>query len=225
MEFTLDRSLNAAANLRAGSTEGTETASLRALFHDMTNQLVTFSCMLEAVDADAGMAAGTRAQVTTMRAQTSRMLAVLRDSVDPHMRPAMVEVRGLVREVAVVANTRRLATVTAHSDGERWLRTHPAALWRVLANVVDNAVRAAGADGHVSVTVRDEPLATLVEVVDDGPGFGNAASGTASLGLHIAANLVERCCGNIAVLPADPHGVRVVLEFPDLTADQRGGRI
>ncbi len=50
----------------------------------------------------------------------------------------------------------------------------PALLWRVLTNVVDNAARAAGPSGRVGVTVgsgRAAPRAAI-EVIDDGPGFG-----------------------------------------------------
>jgi signal transduction histidine kinase len=234
MEFMLEGPVDAAESRHADDTDA---AALRALFHDIANHLVTFSCMLEAVDRDFGMSAQfpvARSHVSMMRTQTARMLALLKDSVDQGMQPAVVEVRSLVREVASAANARRLAAVTMDSGGERWLRTYPAALFRAVANIVDNAVRAAGENGHVAVALHDGPGTALIEVTDDGPGFGNIESGTASLGLRIAANLIEKCSGQVTVLPARPQGVRAVLEFPDLTGvatkttgdayDRRGDR-
>lgn len=230
MEFMLGGPVDAAER----QCDDTDAAALRALFHDLANHLATFSCMLEAVDSDFGMSPAARSHVALMRSQTARMLALLKDSVDRGMRPAPVEVHSLVREVVSVAMTRRLAVVimepgsSGGSGGERWLRTYPAALWRAVANIVDNAVRAAGTNGHVTVTVRDEPGTVLIEVTDDGPGFGKIAAGTASLGLEIAENLTEKCGGKITVLPAHPQGVRALLEFPDLpgdVTDNRGDRV
>ncbi|HEX2301697.1 MAG TPA: hypothetical protein VHH34_24865, partial [Pseudonocardiaceae bacterium] len=51
---------------------------------------------------------------------------------------------------------------------------------------------------------------------DDGPGFGKGPAGTASLGLGITSSLIEQCGGRVEVLSAQPHGVRVRLEFQDL---------
>ena len=67
-------------------------------------------------------------------------------------------------------------------------------LWRALANVVDNATRAAGQAGRVEVVI-GQASQTVIDVIDDGPGFGNGPPGTASLGLQvvdIAARILRR---------------------------------
>lgn len=215
MEFILGGPVGAVENQR--NADAADSAALRALFHDVANHMVTFSCLLEAIDADFGLSPAGRSHVSMMRAQTARMLALLKDSVDQGMRPTMVEVHGLVREVVSAADTRGPAAVTMDAAGERWLRTYPAALWRVVANIVDNAVRAAGTNGHVVVTVHDGQRIVRIDVVDDGPGFGKVRGGTASLGLEIAAGLTEKCCGNLTIVPVQPRGVRVSMNFPDLT--------
>jgi signal transduction histidine kinase len=125
-------------------------------------------------------------------------------------------VRELVGEIVSMAGARGQATVTLHDGDERWLRTYPAALWRVVANIVDNAVRAADRGGRVEISVHGRPPDVVIEVVDNGPGFGNGPAGTAALGLSIAVALAGQCEGTVTVLPAAPHGVRVRLEFPDL---------
>ncbi|HEY2764379.1 MAG TPA: sensor histidine kinase [Pseudonocardiaceae bacterium] len=157
------------------------------------------------------------------------MLTLLKDAVEQDLQPEPVEVRALIGEIVSVANARRLATVTMQpgtmqagmmqAGTQRWLCTRPAALWRAVANVVDNAVRAAGPAGRVEVHVHDEAPNVVIEVIDDGPGFGRAPAGAASLGLGIVASLTRQCGGKLDVMTAHPHGVRVRLEFRDLGSE------
>lgn len=162
------------------------------------------------------MSPGLLCHFSVLRTHTARMLHLLRDSMDRQPRPETVEVRALVDEIVSVANARSQATVTMKHGPQRWLCTHPAALWRAVANVVDNAVRAAGPAGEVEISVQDKSPHVVIDVVDDGPGFGQGPPGTASLGLGITTSLANQCGGKVEVLSAQPHGVRVRLEFQDL---------
>lgn len=170
------------------------------------------------------MSASLRCQVSLMRTQTARMLGLLRDSLDREPRPELVEVRALVDEIVSVTNAGHQATVTLTPGPRRWLCTHPAAVWRAVANVVDNAGRAAGPAGEVQIFLHDRASQVVIEVVDDGPGFGAAPAGSASLGLGITASLAAQCGGTVQVLPVLPHGVRVRLQFRDLAAGAAGPR-
>lgn len=192
-----------------------EAAELRALFHDIGNHLAAFSCILEALDESA-MPPALLYYFSMLRTHTARMLFLLRDSMDRTPQPETVEVRALVDEIVSVANARSQATVTMTRGPQRWLCTHPAALWRAVANVVDNAVRAAGPAGEVEISVQDRSPHVVIDVVDDGPGFGKGPAGTGSLGLGITTWLAEQCGGRVEVMSARPHGVRVRLEFQDL---------
>lgn len=171
--------------------------------------------MLEALDESA-MSPALLCHFSVLRRHTARMLQLLRDSMDREPRPEPVEVRALVDEIVSVATARSQATVTMKHGPQRWLCTHPAALWRAVANVVDNAVRAAGPAGEVEISVQDQSPHVVIDVVDDGPGFGKGPAGTASLGLGITTSLAAQCGGRVEVLSAQPHGVRVRLEFRDL---------
>lgn len=201
--------------MRCGHCDCQESADLRAVFHDISNNLLTFSTLLETVDDNLIPDVNQR-HVRMMRTQAARMLTLLKDAVEQDLQPEPVDVRALIGEIVSMADARRLATVTMPPGPQRWLSTRPAALWRAVANVVDNAVRAAGTTGRVEVAVRDESPNVVIEVIDDGPGFGRAPAGTASLGLAIAASLTRQCGGRLDVLTAHPHGVRVRLEFRDL---------
>ena len=88
-------------------------------------------------------------------------------------------------------------------DGQAVLRVSGTLMWRVLANLVDNAVRAAGPDGTVEIRISQE-RDTVIEVVDDGPGFGGGPPGTAGLGLSVVRRLLEAEDGRLEL--AEPAG-------------------
>jgi signal transduction histidine kinase len=94
-------------------------------------------------------------------------------------------------------------------------------LRRALANVLANATRAAGPDGHVKLTERAAENTELIEVVDDGPGFGSMAAGHRSgigIGLQITGQMLAECGGRMEVerLPSSETLVRVLLPvMPD----------
>jgi signal transduction histidine kinase len=107
------------------------------------------------------------------------------------------------------------------------------ALRRVIANIVDNAIKY-GRVAHVRLNVRlSLGRETVVVTVDDeGPGIPadrrqamlepfnrletsrNRATGGAGLGLAVARSLVEAHGGTIDIATAPAGGTRVVVEFP-----------
>jgi signal transduction histidine kinase len=97
------------------------------------------------------------------------------------------------------------AEASAHADG--------LAFWRALRNVVGNAVRAAGPDGRVEVRV--EPVAgwVVVQVDDDGPGFGAAPPGTDSLGLEMVRECAAAWNGHLEIRRGDLGGCCVRLRL------------
>jgi signal transduction histidine kinase len=114
-----------------------------------------------------------------------------------------------------------------------WTRGEPDALRRVVANLVDNAVR--HARSRVSVSAAADGRWAVITVVDDGPGIPEADrdrvferftrlddgrgrdDGGAGLGLAIARELVRRHAGTVdlsdAAGTAEP-GLRVQVRLP-----------
>jgi signal transduction histidine kinase len=100
----------------------------------------------------------------------------------------------------------------------------PVAVRRLLSNLVDNACRAAGTDGEVSIKVRRLRAGAVIEVADSGPGPGAWSESlgipreghvAAGLGLHIVRSIVDVCGGLIEVGPADTlSGSNVVVTLP-----------
>ena len=86
----------------------------------------------------------------------------------------------------------------------------PVLLRRTVSNVLDNAVRAAGPDGTVSVEIQQHDDAVMLAVEDDGPGFGEIPSG-AGLGLSAVARNVIKHGGRMEYGCGQRGGVRVSL--------------
>ncbi len=110
----------------------------------------------------------------------------------------------------------RLATPTriAFTADRAWVRVYRLDLWRGLRNMLDNAVRAAGESGRVEVRVSTDTRWVIVEVEDDGPGFGAGPAGTASLGLSIVRRVAADSGGDLEIRDGAPGGCRVRLLLP-----------
>jgi len=75
----------------------------------------------------------------------------------------------------------------------------PMSLRRALVNVLENAVHAAGPEGHVVVSARrEDPGEVRVHVEDDGPGFGAVPSGHL-VGLRSASDELAGSGGRLEV--------------------------
>jgi signal transduction histidine kinase len=94
--------------------------------------------------------------------------------------------------------------------GPVWCLFSPALLRRTFSNVLDNAVRAAGPDGTVSVEIRRRDDGVMLIVEDNGPGFGEIPRG-AGLGLSAVVRNVIRYGGRMEYSRAERGGVRVSL--------------
>jgi signal transduction histidine kinase len=128
-----------------------------------------------------------------------------------------VDLHSLAGQVTQLARIAHEAAVMLRPGPEVQVMASPVLLWRVLTNVVDNAARAAGPAGRVEITVgmlAEPPPRALLQVQDNGPGFGHGPPGAASLGLGVVTRLLESCRGSMEVeAPAD-GGVLVRIVIP-----------
>ncbi|MEJ5943819.1 HAMP domain-containing sensor histidine kinase [Pseudokineococcus basanitobsidens] len=126
------------------------------------------------------------------------------------------------------------AVLDVGASGPAPVRADPDRVGQVLANLLDNAVRAAGPGGRVDVLVGREVDGAVVTVLDDGPGVApqdrervferlvrldearSRDAGGAGLGLPIARG-IARAHGGDVVLRERPDGARgaaAVLRLP-----------
>jgi Signal transduction histidine kinase len=90
----------------------------------------------------------------------------------------------------------------------------PVALSRAVSCVLDNALRAAGPDGHVTVDVTGTGHEIIIQVIDDGPGLGYVPIHN-SLGLTITRALVSACGGGFELKPGIAGGMNARIVLPE----------
>jgi two-component system, OmpR family, sensor histidine kinase TctE len=105
---------------------------------------------------------------------------------------------------------------------------HPLLIREALQNLIDNAIRYAGARSEVTVGVSREGGFGIVQVSDTGPGIPpdmhravferfvratHEGSGC-GLGLAIVKSIVERHAGQVTLTGVDPRGLQVRIALP-----------
>jgi signal transduction histidine kinase len=114
-----------------------------------------------------------------------------------------------------VAAAMQMSTTTRilFSAEEAWAHVDPLAYWRALRNLVGNSVRAAH-NGRVEVHVGPVDGWAVVQIDDDGPGFGAVPPGMASLGLSVVQDLAEAWGGELEIRRGVLGGCCVWLRLP-----------
>ena len=117
----------------------------------------------------------------------------------------------------------------------RTVQLHPALMRLTLRNLLNNALAYAPADTRVQLRISesDEPLALILEVMDQGPGIseellprlfekgsrGNHSRPGAGLGLFIVHSVLQLHQGTVQALPHSPHGTIMRLVIPQGLAE------
>ena len=236
-----------AAEARAlAQTDEMRRALLSAVSHDLRTPL-----------------AGAKAAVSSLRASdvtfspedTSELLATIEESVD-HLsalvgnlldssRLAAGAVRPKLQRTYLVEVVHRAATAVSWVGGPipeiaftfhaMWAYTDGGLLERVLANLIDNAVRHGGGGG-VAVTAESESdndgsARTVIRVIDHGPGIPadrrdqifdafvqggdrNGADGGVGLGLSVAQGFSAAIGGKLGVEQTPGGGTTMVVSLP-----------
>jgi signal transduction histidine kinase len=193
----------------------------RRIRHDIRHELGTIIMLASAVSVADDIGPASRKRVEALLGETRWLDHLLRRLDDCDDRPGQdlpgperVRVDELVGEI--VAGV-RLASIhrVGYSPAPVWAHIDPLALWRAVRNVLDNACRVAAE--HVEVSVACEDGWAVVQVDDDGPGFGGGAGGLASLGLGIVHDLVSGYGGGLEIRRCELGGARVRVALPSAT--------
>ncbi|MGD0927758.1 MAG: ATP-binding protein [Streptosporangiaceae bacterium] len=179
--------------------------------------MTTLSYLVEAVRGDVDLPGDAGSRLELLSLEMSRLLDVIAQEIPVRAGvPAVaeVELRSLAGEVTQLARIAHETSVILEPGPEVTVEASPALLWRVLTNVVDNAARAAGPCGRVGITVSARGDRAVLDVIDDGPGFGQGPPGAASLGLGVVTTLLESCGGALEILAPASDGAHVRILVP-----------
>lgn len=116
----------------------------------------------------------------------------------------------------------------ASSEEPIWIAANPLLMREAIFNIIDNALRYAGAQAVVTVKVTHDQGSAVIEVQDNGPGIAQAdharvferfVRGTETgdgcgLGLPIVKEIIEHHAGQVLLQNVQPRGLRVRVELP-----------
>ncbi len=97
---------------------------------------------------------------------------------------------------------------------EAFVEGDPVAWHRCLYNLIENACRAASDDGKVEVRLCVSDGSIRLSVGDSGPGFGQAVTGRASLGLRTVTEVVESHSGHLELRESPLGGAQLTVVVP-----------
>jgi len=195
----------------------------RQLRHDIRHELATIMLLASLLESAPDVGPDSQQRARQILGET-RWLEKLQQAYDEtfsgRAEVSALEPIRLDLFAAEVVGAIRLSTSTriGLTADETWAHADRLAFWRALRNMVGNAVRAAGPDGHVEVRIERVGGWAVAQVDDDGPGFGAAAPGTESLGLDIVRefaaagdryleirrNCLGGCCALLRMRAAEP---------------------
>lgn len=218
----------------AAAGHGEDVLWRRRLRHDIRHELGTIIMLASAVAVAEDVGDGSRARVEQILGETRWLDHLLRrldeeDGPDkgdcrPLPGPERIRVDDLTAEVVTGM---RLATrqEVCFTGVEAWAHMDPVALWRAVRNVLDNACRVA--QRRVNVRVEVDRGWVVIQVDDDGPGFGavrethpggaadgRPRGGLASLGLGIVHDLISGHGGGLEIRTCEMGGARVRMRLP-----------
>lgn len=197
---------------------------MAALSHDLRTPLTRLRLRLEQLpDAAARSAAN---DVREMDEMIDMTLAVLREQRDAQASEP-VDMASLLQAVADDLAEQGHDVVLADDADVARARAHPAAVRRVVGNLVGNALRY-GARARIGLARRGDLVEVTVD--DDGPGIppdrleqvfepwvrlaGTHERASHGLGLAIARDLAERDGGRLTLANRPEGGLRATLQLP-----------
>lgn len=144
------------------------------------------------------------------------------DEVEAHA--CTLDAGDVVADTWAASRDGRCCAMRLVRDASTPVLADPDGLRRSVRNLIDNAVRAAGPDGHVEVRAGLDGDEVVVEVADDGPGFGQVPA-QEGLGLVTVRRFARRWGGSLHVAESPGGGALVTLRLPRATDSLDSGRI
>ncbi|HEX4883870.1 MAG TPA: XrtA/PEP-CTERM system histidine kinase PrsK [Casimicrobiaceae bacterium] len=205
--------------------------------HDLKNLVAQLSLMLRNAERHRDNPAFQRDMLETVAHVVGRMNALmlqLRTGTTPVENPRPVELGAIARRVVEAKG--RAGAVALALDGDVVALGHEDRLEHVIGHLVQNAIDAVQAGGTMSVAVRRDGAAAVLEVADTGPGmsasfvrdrlfkpFETTKPSGMGIGVYESQQYVASLGGRIDVDSGEGRGTRVVVRLP--AAEMGGGAL
>jgi signal transduction histidine kinase len=133
--------------------------------------------------------------------------------VEEQPRQWLVDLVELVDECVAVVELTHQVSIDTQADDHPVAYGDPVLVRRAVANVLDNASRAAGQSGTVHVRLGQHEGSTWVEVEDHGRGFGRIPPGRGH-GLQIVDRALRSQRGSLEITDGAENGTVVRMRLP-----------
>ena len=179
--------------------------TVRQAAHDLRQPVAAVLALASAALSDESATELVQQRLKQIVTEAHWLSKIINDMLaEPGIPPSAeaVDIGALVRDTVKSEQLISAAQISLQQPDQRprYLMAVGTRLRRALANVLANATRAAGPDGHVEVTEQAQGNTELVEVIDDGPGFGSMAAGhRTGIGLQITGQMLAECGGRMEV--------------------------
>jgi len=219
LNFSRRRALSAVGGpmdgLNVAPPRTVDDAAMRALCHDLIQPLTAIRMLADPhVPSNDERLAGIRHEVAWL---TDLVDSVLGGEREDEQEPLdLMEVTTYA--VSCCAPVVRPA-VRLEGDEPVLVLAPRVELVRALICLLDNAGRAAGPHGRVTVVVSASGPLAVVAVADDGPGLGRLAP-QHSIGLVTVAGVLQGCGGRLQLENGDDGGAVATVELPLLARVQ-----
>lgn len=195
--------------------------ALHGVLHDIGHEITTLNYLVESILSEVSLPLPVRRRALLIEQQTERLQTLIRRTVFGEMLCETVALRPLLEQLVAQADLSNETRVELVPGPSVTLDVDRTALWRILSNLLGNAIRAAGPTGHVDVLIKATAPVTI-EITDDGPGFDGRPVGAGSLGLSTVAQLTSEYGAETVVRTRDPRGTQVEIIFPAGSAEVEG---
>ncbi len=192
--------------------------SLQEICHDMRQPVASVFALAAAVLAEPGLSQAACTRMDEIIKQAEWLADLIQHALHTTVPGAPGSCRSDLLSVANEAVAAECVTWVGEvklvaSAGPVYTAVHPVLLRRMVANLLSNAMRAAGPSGRVTLQVGQEEGSARLCVEDTGPGFGKIQKG---LGLGLAAVLRDaiRHGGRLECGNGTGGGARVSLTLP-----------
>jgi signal transduction histidine kinase len=201
--------------------EDADTLFRRQVGHDMRHELSTIMLLAAGLHGSPDLSDESRARVEQIVIETKWLEKLVRalerdGPLEPPTelgRPSVLRVdllaTDILRPIRMSSPAHLILEARAVS-----VRVDRLGFWRVLRNLIGNAIDAAGPGGRIAVRIHVLDGTAYVDVDDDGPGFAAEKATPSSLGLSIVADLMSTWSGRLTIGRGSLGGCGVRLELP-----------
>ncbi|CAN5431980.1 hypothetical protein BH10ACT1_BH10ACT1_22660 [soil metagenome] len=190
----------------------------RSLAHDLLQSVAIIQAIVTATRIDRPSPDRLDANLAMVEAEAQVMARLCQVQLDGPRPVESIDLAELSHRVVNRMQAAYAGQIECEAgDGPFQVVDDPLEWERGLLNLLENACRAAGPDGKVSVRCFRQDRSLHLSVGDSGPGFGEAPAGRSSLGMAAVSRLVDRHGGHVELRRSPLGGAQLAIVVPFTT--------